>query len=93
LIPDEQIIAARAGDAIEAWRKMAERPPDNFSRENSCYLCRGTKPHALALGLRALSLGTPTVLYNVPERHKVVDVKPAGHFWRYDIRDLSILPA
>jgi hypothetical protein len=89
LVPDEHVIRARAGDAVEAWRRLAEAAPDRPLSENSYYLCCGTKPHSLALGLRALALGYPAVLYNVPDKHAVVNIQAAGTFWRYDIRDVT----
>lgn len=90
MVPEEQIIRVRAGDAIEAWKSLSIRSLER-SEENIHYLICGPKPHAIGLGLRAISLGYPTVLYNVPEGHSVTDVQPSGIFWRYDIKDLSAL--
>ncbi|MBT5472025.1 MAG: hypothetical protein HOK41_15595 [Nitrospina sp.] len=90
-MPQKEIICSRAGDAIEAWMKLEKASLEKPQSENTYYLCSGTKPHSLALGLRALCLGFPTVLYNVPEKHRVIDVEPSGAFWLYSIKDLSAL--
>jgi hypothetical protein len=91
-IPKEQIIEAEAGDAIAAWKRLAEVNPDRPQDEGSYYLCCGTKSHAIALALRALALENPAVLYNLPEEHKVHETEAAGTFWKFEITDVSSLP-
>jgi len=91
-IPEEQIVRSSAGDAIAAWKALDGFSLDRPADENSYYLCCGTKPHSLALALRALALEYPAVLYNIPEEHAVHETEPAGTYWRFDIRDLSALP-
>ncbi len=86
------MITAPAGDAIAAWKALDSRKFESLDTEDPYYLCCGTKPHALAFALRALSLGEPTVLYNIPERHSFVDVEPTGKCWRFNIKDVSALP-
>lgn len=92
-IPEERIIRAAAGDAVHAWKELSERHVDNPEQENVYYLCCGTKPHSLGLGLRAMAAHYPAVLYIVPHRHRVIDINPLGVYWRYDIRDLTALVA
>lgn len=88
-IPPDQILCAPAGDAIAAWKTLSdsaiERP-----EENTYFLCSGTKPHSLGLGLRALCLRSPAVLYNLPEAHHVVAIEPNGNYWRFDIESLTV---
>lgn len=91
-VPPEQIVHARAGDAVDAWRALAKASLDRPEKENSFYVCCGTKAHAVALALRALSLEYPAVLYNIPEEHRVHETQPSGNYWRFDIRDVSALP-
>ena len=91
-VPSEQIIRAAAGDAIAAWKALDTASVENPEAENTSYLCCGTKPHAIALGLRALTIGYPAVLYRVPERHEVLEVLPSGKFWLFEIEDLSSIP-
>jgi len=88
-IPEEQIVQAPAGDAIAAWKALSESSTDRSLEENSYYLCSGTKPHSLALGLRAMCLKSPAVLYNLPEGHKVVNISPTGKYWRFEITSLT----
>jgi hypothetical protein len=89
-IPENQVVRAHAADAIAAWQALSsaaiERPD-----ENAYFVCCGTKPHSIALGLRAKVLKTPAVLYNLPDEHRVVDIKPSGKFWKYEITDLTAL--
>jgi hypothetical protein len=92
-IPHNQKARAAAGDAISAWSCLHSAGLERPDEENTFYLSCGTKPHALALGLRALTSGLGTVLYYVPDEHKPTDVKAAGTYWRYEIRDLSAFPA
>lgn len=92
MVPSDQIIDASAGDAIEAWEKLHRNNLERPESENTFYLCCGTKPHSLALALHAMCNNYATVLYYVPDAHKAIKVKPAGKFWRYDIKDLSALP-
>lgn len=88
-IPEEQVVRALAGDAVGAWKQLTDAAIDRPETENSFYLCSGPKAHALALGLRALEIRKPSVLYNVPEEHRVVEVVPSGVFWRYDIEGVT----
>lgn len=87
---ESDIFRAHAGDAIAAWREMGIQQLER-SGENASYLCCGTKAHSLALGIRALVLKCPAVLYIVPDRHNVVDVRPGGVFWRYDVQDITAI--
>ena len=87
----EDIVRANAGDAIEAWKKLDEAAVEDRRAANFYYACCGTKPHSLALALRASVLKHPAVLYIVPDRHKVVDVRPLGVYWRFDLRDMTSL--
>lgn len=91
-IPEEQIVRVAAGDAIGAWKSLEESSLERPEMENTHYLSCGTKPHAVGLALRAISIDHPTVLYNIPEGHPFMNIRPAGVFWRYDIKDLSCLP-
>jgi hypothetical protein len=91
-IPEDQIVRAHAADAIGVWKALSAAALERQD-ENSYFLCCGTKPHSLAFALRALSLGFPTVLYNVPDEHKVVLTEPNGKFWRYVIEDVTAFPS
>jgi len=92
-IPKEQVVESGAGDAIGAWKALDVASLDRPDEENSYYLCCGTKPHAVALALRAIALQYPAVLYSLPEEHKVHETEPAGTFWRFDIQDVTTVPA
>lgn len=92
-VPNERVIRAPAGDAIRAWREISLAPDiERPDHENSFYVCSGTKPHSVALALRAMAVKHPTVLYNLPDAHRVTGVQPSGVFWSYRIEDLSALP-
>lgn len=86
-----QVITAAAGDAIKVWSILNRRAVEREA-EDVYYLCCGTKAHSLGLTLRALTTVGSTVLYNVPERHNFVPVRPTGTFWLYRLRDLSAIP-
>jgi hypothetical protein len=90
-IRENQIVRAPAGDAIAAWRGLTEAALEKESRDNVYYVCCGTKPHSVALGLRALAAGYAAVLYIVPDRHKVVDTTPKGVYWRFDVQDVTAI--
>jgi hypothetical protein len=90
-IPDEQIVRAHAGDAIAAWKELSVKGVERPLKENVFYLCSGTKPHSLALTLRAITLGYPAVLYNLPDEHVVVPMEPNGKFWIYTVSDVTSL--
>ncbi|NJC40567.1 hypothetical protein GGQ87_000825 [Brevundimonas alba] len=47
----------------------------------------GSKPHALALGLAALSEPNLEIICRVPKRYKPLDVAPLGPIWLYEIED------
>ena len=91
-IPEAQMAHAHAGDAVAVWSELELRSFERFEDENVSYLCCGTKPHSLGLMLRALCMGSPTVLYNVPDQHKVIDTEPTGNVWTYEFKDLTRLP-
>lgn len=85
----DDVVRANAGDAIEAWKKLDQAHREHSEEQNVYYVCCGTKPHSLALALRATVLKYPAVLYIVPDRHKVVDVEPLGVFWQFDLQDMT----
>lgn len=89
-IPNDQIVSAAAGDAIGAWNALTDASLERKDSENAYFLCCGSKPHSLALGLRALALGYPAVLYNLPEGHSAVSVVSNGVFWRYDLKSSTV---
>jgi hypothetical protein len=88
-IADESIVRAPAGDAIAAWKALSTAKLEHSSKESTYYLCCGTKPHALGLALRAICIGSSTVMYNLPERHSFMEVSPSGVFWSYDLVDVT----
>jgi hypothetical protein len=89
-VPADRIVAAPAGNAIAAWR-VAASYRGKIRRGDVRYLCCGTKAQSLGLALSAVSTRDSSVMYNVPERHRYVDVRPNGRLWLYRIRDLSAL--
>lgn len=91
-IPDEQIVRAHAADAIETWKNLEDNPLEDPESENVHYVACGTKPHAIALVLRALAKDYPTVLYSVPDEHVVHDTYPRGTYWTYQLDDLTSFP-
>ena len=90
-VPRDQVVCATAADAIGAWEALHRNNVERPDLENSYYLCCGTKPHSIALALRAAALRTPAVVYNVPEEHKVVQIRAAGLYWRFNI-ELTSFP-
>lgn len=92
-IPNNHIVNARAGDAVAAWKALNDAHVEERGGENVSYLMTGTKPHAIALALRAIVLEEPTVLYVVPEEHSVLRTVPNGIYWQFDIRDVTVLPS
>jgi hypothetical protein len=89
MIPEEYHLRAHAADAVAAWQKVSASGQERWEDEQVAYLCCGTKPHAVAMALRALVHRYPAVLYFLPERYKVIPVEEAGTFWRYTIVDHS----
>ena len=87
-IPENQIIKACAADAIEAWEALSKASLEGHN-ENVYYMCSGTKPHSIALALRAMTLKRPALIYNVPDEHKVLEIAPSGKFWTYEISDIT----
>lgn len=85
------LVRAGAGDSVGAWRALADSSRLD-SAANYFLLCAGTKPHALAMGLLALTSGDPAVLYVKPAAHKEVHIRPSGTFWTYTVRDMIIAP-
>ena len=90
-IPHTQIIKAPAGDAIAAWEALSEAALERPEAENTCFLCCGTKAHAVGLGLRAMVARYPAVLYNLPDEHKVVPIEASGRYWLFEVRDVTAL--
>ncbi len=89
MIPEEYHQKAHAADAVAAWKTLSTSGQERWEEEQVAYLCCGTKPHAVAMALRALVHRFPAVLYFLPERYKVIPVEEAGIFWRYTIIDHS----
>lgn len=85
-IKDELILKATSGDAVEAWQRLTEANVERFDEENIYYLCSGNKPHSIAFALRAISLETPTLLYNSPVKYLPVEIDCSGSYWMYSVR-------
>jgi hypothetical protein len=89
-IPDSRVIRAHATDLNATLQRLSDAAIENFETDNLTYICCGTKPHSLAMAIRAAVLQEPAVLYMVPESHRVSEVKPNGNYWRYEISDASV---
>jgi hypothetical protein len=90
-IPPERIVSAPAGDAIAAWEAL-KSPCLNEKKDNIIFLTCGPKPHVLAMGLHAsTNKENISVIYRVPEGYTRMEVEAMGKFWRYDIKNLTIL--
>lgn len=84
-------ISANPADAIAAWSALANSPAVDPMRDNIyCLLC-GSKPHALGLALFSLSRERPAVMYVRPTAHEEKDIKPNGTFWRFRLRDRTLV--
>jgi hypothetical protein len=88
-LTSQQSIKGSAADAVQCWEKLTQANVEDPLSNNIFYLCCGTKPHSLAMAVRAAILGYPTVLYVIPDRHSPSTVKSAGNFWLYRFVDLS----
>ena len=88
-IPSDQLLSAAAGGAVSVWREITRASQSWNPGEDVYFLCCGTKAHSLGMALYTLLSETPTVLYNVPDRHSFVGVKPSGYFAVFKICDLS----
>jgi hypothetical protein len=86
---DNSLIRASAGDVVEALRNLQEAAVERPQQENTYYLCTGTKAHSLALGIRALLLEFPAVIYHLPDAHRSPLIAPTGRYWRYDVTNLT----
>lgn len=91
VIPKNQVINAPASDAIEAWKRIEEFDIERKGTENRFYMCCGTKPHSLAMALSAMANGTSTVLYSIPDEHRVHETEPNGIFWTYGLHDVTAI--
>lgn len=84
-------IEARAGDAIEAWKKLDNANYDfGVKHLNRSYLCAGSKPHSLGMTLSAMSDCTTSVLYSLPEEHNFVNVTAVQNYWLFQITSLTV---
>lgn len=84
----QDVVCAPAGDAVEAWRMLANADLIRKS-DNPFYLCCGTKPHSLAMAAHAMLDEHITVLYAQPASHKEIQIDPSGVYWTYTFRDLT----
>lgn len=91
--PDRKELRASAADAVDTWKILSENEEEKTNEENTFFVCCGTKPQSLGMTLRAMMKPECAVLYIVPDHHQVVETKPSGFYWRYDIRDSTALLA
>lgn len=90
-IPESRVVEADAVNIVSGLNSLEDSQLEDFDNENCHYVCCGTKPHSLVLALRSLVLKEPTLLYIVPESHKVSLVEPSGNYWRYTVIDKTAL--
>lgn len=88
-VKHENQIESHAADPVSLWEKIVAQIDEN-QIWNDTFLCTGTKPHTLGLALATLSLGFPTLIYNLPKEHVPVLVKPTSKFWLYSIKNVII---
>jgi hypothetical protein len=90
-IPKTQILKARAGDAILAWKKLQESSI-NKKKRNIIYLPFGPKPHVLAMGIHAALNKNIFVTYRIPNKgFEKMSISPLENFWEYEIRNDSLI--
>lgn len=80
------IVNADAADAVEAWKKIDECINKIPFDTNICIVPLGTKPHAIAGGLSAITNWNFALLYVKPKGHKVRDIAKGDFVWKYEIR-------
>jgi hypothetical protein len=88
-VPESEVLNAPAADLISAMEVLDKHPERGIS-ENIFYLCCGTKPHSLALALRACLNPNCAVIYHKPESYKTRSTMSAGTYWLYHIYNLAV---
>lgn len=88
-VPNIQVISAGAADLVAAMKQL-DKNLENFNTENVYYLCCGTKPHSLALALRACLLEEAAVVYNKPESYRIQRIRHQGNYWLYRIQNWAV---
>lgn len=88
-VPESEVLSAPAADLISAMRVL-DKHPERVASENIFYLCCGTKPHSLALALRACLNPNCAVIYHKPESYKTRSTMSAGTYWLYQIYNLAV---
>ncbi len=88
-VPSKQIVTAGAADLVAAMKQL-DKNLEDFSKENVYYLCCGTKPHSLALALRACLIEEAAVVYNKPESYRIRKIQHQGNYWLYRIQNRAV---
>jgi hypothetical protein len=87
-IPSNNLVCARAGDAIEAWKNL-NKLTEKLGKYNITFLPFGPKPHVLAMGLHGFLNDNITVVYRIPKAgYTKTDVPALGRLWSYEIENL-----
>jgi hypothetical protein len=89
-LTSDAIIKVHAGDAIAAWKSL-EAPLLNRPDCQIYYLTFGTKPHALAMGIRGILHDEISVLNRIPNGYYKINALGNGNIWRYDLVNLIYL--
>jgi hypothetical protein len=84
---DEAVVSAPAGDAVEAW-KVLGAPLLNRDDCQITYLTFGTKPHALAMGIRGILHDEISVIYRIPDEYNRIEASGNGNLWKYEFINL-----
>lgn len=90
-VSGDDVLDAAAGDAITAWRRLAEAA-GRWSADDLFYLPCGPKPHAVGMALHSLTSGTASVMYAKPASHKEAETTALGKYWAYELRDVTSVP-
>lgn len=90
-IPDDQVRRAPAADVAAALETLQDPGIYRKGTEEITFLCLGTKPHALAMGLHATQNPETILLYNRPARYELVEATFSGRWWVYTIIDPTAL--
>lgn len=86
---DHGVLGVPAGDAVACWKRLDGCGLLDEDEYNIAFVLCGTKPHALGMGLCALTKPHVAVLYNIPTVHRPVNVVASGKYWLYQVVDFS----
>lgn len=85
-LKDEDLSYIDVGKIINVYDKIGQIETNLKSEMNICIVPLGSKPHALGAGIYALIHPEVSIMYQIPQKYYLKEIKRGKYIWLYKIK-------